>query len=88
MYYPDSIKLDSTPEEMSVLFRHFQNSLVQCRSVLKVMKNFAIRELEKRLLSGNGCADTPIETVEGTVTGEPGLSTAIIRLETCILRNN
>jgi hypothetical protein len=67
LYYPDSIKLDSSPDEMSVLFRHFQNSLIQCRSVLKVMKSLAIKELEKRLLSGNGCGDTSIEGVEKTV---------------------
>lgn len=65
---------------MSVLFRHFQNSLIQCRSVLKVMKSFAIKELEKRLLSGNGCADTSIEGVEKTVMDLSGL---LMRRYTC-----
>uniref|UniRef100_A0A7E4UZI4 FYVE-type domain-containing protein n=1 Tax=Panagrellus redivivus TaxID=6233 RepID=A0A7E4UZI4_PANRE len=57
LYFPDSLKLEKNAEEMSVLFRHFQNSLIQCRNVLKVLKPFALKELEKRLLSGSGCDD-------------------------------
>lgn len=69
MFYPESIKLHGPQEEMSVLFRHFQGALLQCESLLKSLKPFAITELENRLLTGNGCGESENDPISSPIAG-------------------
>ena len=69
MFYPDSIKLHGPQEEMSTLFRHFQGALLQCESLLKSLKPFAITELENRLLTGNSCLESENDPAQSPIAG-------------------
>jgi len=78
MFYPDSIKLHGPQEEMSILFRHFQGALLQCESLLKSLKPFAITELENRLLTGNSCLESENDPAQSPIAGAKIPDRAII----------